>query len=285
MPHIPGSFDELEKAFEQGAQNVSNTVKKSTTQTVKGVTDQVKVTDQDIVNELYGVSDHSSEQAAPTEPGTEEATQGGGGGQQQKPQIPQQKKEEEKPESLRSNEEKFGTMADQIPLIPGQREADFKPSTGSVGQEIPLMPYQTATGPTSSVSEQLTGQSGSKDMMKVAGVDPNKQMTEADKAKLDDTQKQQREQMRLHNREYIKFGTPLDPIGTLEEQVAKERRKKEEEEKRKQQEEEEKKKQKREEKEKQNRELEAPRGKQRGQPNYAVKKEQTKAERNRGASG
>lgn len=89
-------------------------------------------------------------------------------------------------------------------------------------------------------------------------VDANMQMSADEKARYTDDQKTRREHQMLHEREYRKFGTPLDDIGTLEEQVSKVRQQKEQEEQQKLQEEEEEKKRKEEEEKQQQQELAEP---------------------------
>ena len=274
MPHIPSSIDEFERAVEGGVSNVKHTAKGQVVQTGKSLGNQVKVRDKEIGDWLYGVVSGEPSQEEKDDP--------------RKQQEAKQREIEEQ-KGPPSNQEKYGTLADQIPIIPNQRDADVKPSSGSIENQLPLLPGVPDPGKTVSIGEQLTGQSNSsEDMMKMAGIDPTKQMSAEDNAKLDETQKAQREKMRLHERNYATVTSGIDTIGTLDEQIAKERQRRDQQAKQAQQEEEERKKKKREEKEQQSRQLEAPRGKKQGvgTKRSADENERTKTERrSRGGAG
>ncbi len=274
---IPTKQDEFERAVEGGLGDAKRTIKGQVIQTRKGAVDQLKVTDQQIVDSLYGVVNDPSEKTDPQNP-------------QEAMQVPQRTEEEDR--GPKSNAEKYGTMADQIPVIPGQRESEYKPSTGSIEYQTPLLPGLTPPkADTSSIGEQLTGQSNAPDdMAKMAGIDPSKQMSAEDKAKLSDAQKDQREKIRLHERTHYNVSNKLETVGTLEEQVAKERQKRAQKEQQVKQEEEEQKKKKAEQKaqEKNNRPLQAPGKGAKGKKTnmMASDNERTKTERrSRGGGG
>ena len=248
MPHIPGSFDEFGETIERGAQNVSQSVKKSVGQTVKSTAGQVKPAPSDFVKQLYGI----------------------------KEEIPQDQ-EQQKPDA---QSQKVTAPGEIISPFPIRSEEEIKASGGPVLSQLSVLPR--IEGKTGSLSEQLTGQSSSEAGLNMR-LDPTKEMTEDEKRILTETQKEKREEVLQHNRSYVKG--PLDNAPTLEEQVMKVRRNKEEEENQKNQEEEDEKDQERKEKEQQSRQLEPPRGKVRGASNLAIDKGKKQAEIHRGTGG
>ena len=159
----------------------------------------------------------------------------------------------------------------------------------------------TEQGSKRSGAENNPGQQGSAEMQQMAAqqqqkgqaaelnraaIDPSMQMGTEERAKYTQEQKEKREHMMLHDTEYRKFGTPLDDIGSLEQQVSKVRQQKEQEEKQKLEEEEEEKKKKEEEEKKKQEELPEPSTKAKpGDPNISIGQSQKKTEVHRGSSG
>ena len=250
MPKILGGFDQLGQAIEQGAQNVSHTVKKSATQTAKSTAGQLTPAPSDFVKQLYGVKED-----APQEQG-----QQNGNTAAQKPEH----------------------VTELISPVHIRSEEEVKASAGPVSSQFNVLPK--VEGKTMNLGEQLTGQVSGETGVG-ARIDPTKEMTEEERRILSEEQKEKREINRQHDREYVMKNDVLDPIGTIEQQIAKVRQQKQQEEQQKQQEEEEEQEQKRQEKEQQSRQLQPPRGKVRGAPNTAVDHEKKKTETFRGASG
>jgi hypothetical protein len=170
-----------------------------------------------------------------------------------------------------------------------EQNASVAGSGGSSAGAENMQGSDTMQNPASQPPEvqQMMQQKQQQAELNQAGVDPAMQMSSDERAKYSEEQKAKREQMMLHQREYAKFGTPLDPIGSLEEQVSKIRQqKKQEEEQMKQQEEEEEEKRKKEEEEQKRQELPEPGTKDKpGNPNIAIGQSQKKTEVHRGSAG
>lgn len=251
MPRVLGGFDQLGEKIEQGVQTVGQSAKKSVTQTVQSTASQIKPAPGDFVKQLYGVKEES---------------------------LPEQKQQK-----ANDQPQKAADPKDVISPIPLRSEEEIKASGGNVAH--PLGIALPDAGKTMSFGEQLTGQSSSEAGLSMR-IDPTKEMTDEERRMLNEEQKEKRESRRQHDREYVMNNPQLDPIGSLEQQIAKVRREKEKEEQEKQQAEQEEKEQKeREEKEQQSRQLQPPRGKIRGAPNLAIDKGKKQAEIHRGTGG
>ncbi len=274
MLNVLGGVDEFERAAEAGLGDAKRTVKAQVVKTGKSTGEQVKVSNREFTAALYGIV--SGPEAGQDDP--------------QKQQDAKQSEAEEQ-KGPKSNAEKFEpTLAGQFSaLIPGQRKTEYEPSSGSLENQFAVLPGVIDRGNTVSIGEQVTGQSESKDIRKLAGIDPTKQMSAEDSAKLDETQKAEREHMRRHDQVVIKGALDISP--TLQQKIgeaAQERKKRDEDAKR---EDEKKAQEKREQKakEKNNRPLQAGgKGARAGNKKtpMAVGNERTKTEtRSRGGGG
>lgn len=307
IPKIPQNTKDFEEGFEDLKRDVVHNTQKTVSGVGKEVTNQVAPTD--FIAAMYAPTERKpQENSGETVGMAQQITPKPGellGAIEGNPVDPGQKPQTQSGKDQILEFAEVLTGGDDIPPTePFSEQATFTSGqaighlTGSIQTER-VTPHMETTGqqiiPQLDEAAALLGltpsdsgkpQERQKAELDKAGIDPSMQMSEHERSVYTEEQKQKREHMMLHDREYRKFGTPLDPIGNLEEQVAKVRQQKEQEEKQKLEEEEEEKQRKEEEEKQKQQDLPEPSTKPKpGDPNVAIGQSQKKAEIHRGTAG